>query len=464
MSSDPLIGPIILQIVLLFINAFFAMSEIAAISINDTKLSRMAEQGNKQAVTLFKLLQNPSRFLSTIQVGITLANLLGSAFAADNFAGRLSQWLRSIGLSQLSQNTLNTLCLVVITFALSYFTIVFGELVPKRIAQRYHEKIALGVAGAIRLIAMITRPFVWLLTVSTNGVLRLIGIDPDANEENVTEEEIRMLVDVGGEKGTIDANEREMISNVFEFNDRDAEELMTHRTDMVAFQLEDSDEDIFETINTSGFSRFPVFDENADDIVGILNSRDYLINRLENNPKPLKDLIRPAHFVPLSIPANILFAEMQRKKIHMSIVVDEYGGTNGLITMEDLIEEILGNIYDEYDTAETLIEDLGDGLYRIDGSTDLDDLAKLFDVNLPLEEFDTLGGMIFGELNAIPEDGSRPELDAYQLHIQVQKIEDHRIISALVHKIIPNEEDLTDNKEKDAEDKNNLLPLNDNIS
>ena len=433
--GDPLIGPIILQVVLLLINAFFAMTEMAAVNINDNKLKKMADDGNKKAVTLFTLLKNPSNFLSTIQVGVTLANLLGSAFAADNFAQRLSDWLLSVGVTAFSQTTLNTICLILITFILSYFTIVFGELVPKRIAQRYSESIALRVAHSIRIVSFVMRPFVWLLSVSTNAVLRVFGIDPHAEEEKVTEEEIRLMVDVGGEKGTIGANEREMIDNIFEFNDQTAEELMTHRTDMVAFRLDDSDDDICRTIEESGYSRYPVYEESVDSIKGILHVRDFLMNRLREQPKPLAELIRTAYFVPLSITANLLFAEMQREKTHMAIVVDEYGGTNGLITMEDLIEEILGNIYDEYDSTENLIQELENGCYRIDGSTSLDDVAELFHVNLPEDEFDTLGGMIFGVLNAIPDDGTQPALQAHGLDIQVESIEDHRILSAIVCKV-----------------------------
>lgn len=432
MSGDPLIGPILLQIVMVLINAFFAMTEMAAISVNDNKLAKMAEQGDKRAITLSKLLKNPSRFLSTIQVGITLAGFLSSAFAADNFASRLTSWIVSKGVT-INPSTLNTISIILITLILSYFMLVLGELVPKRLGQRYADKVALTVAGIITAISFLTRPIVWLLSVSTNGVLRLFGIDPNEQEEKVTEEEIRMMVDVGGEKGTIEANEREMIDNVFEFNDRTAEELMTHRTDMVAFSLDDNQEYICTTIQESGHSRFPVYEEDYDDIVGILNTRDYLMACLSGPPN-LRDLIRPAYFVPISVPANVLFGDMQKEKIHMAIVVDEYGGTNGIITMEDLIEEIVGNIYDEYDPAETLIEDLGDDKYRLDGSLSLEEVSDLFKIPLPEDEFDTLGGMIFGQLSSIPEDGSQPEIHAYGLDIQVELIEDHRVIWAIVQK------------------------------
>lgn len=437
MSSDPLIGPLLLQLVLILVNAFFAMTEIAAISINDNKLNRMAEDGQKKAVTLKKLLSNPARFLSTIQVGITLAGFLGSAFAAENFSDRLVDLLKDR--TPLSPSTLNTICVVGITLVLSYITLIFGELVPKRVAQRYADKIALGVAGIISFVSSVTRPIVWLLTASTNGVLRLIGINPNDPEENVTEEEIRMLVDVGGEKGTIDATEREMIDNVFEFNDSIADEIMTHRTDVVAFWVEDGDEEIRETIKNSGLSRFPVYDEDIDDIIGVLNTRDYLLNLVSKDAKPLRALLRPAYFVPVSVPANVLFHDMQREKIHMAIVVDEYGGTNGIITMEDLVEEIVGNIYDEYDPAEKPLVDLGDGRYRLSGSTGIDEVSDLFHIELPNDEFDTLSGLIFSQLSSIPVDGSRPHIVVAGLDIQVEEIEDRRVEWAVVQRVAAQE-------------------------
>lgn len=433
MSGDPLIGPLLLQLVLILVNAFFAMTEIAAISINDNKLGKMAEDGNKKAVTLQNLLSDPSRFLSTIQVGITLAGFLGSAFAADNFAARMVSGLQSMGVS-IPENILNTICVVLVTLVLSYFTLIFGELVPKRIAQRYYDKIALGVAGLISGISKMTRPIVWLLTASTNAILRLIGIDPNEHEENVTEEEIRMMVDIGGEKGTIDASEREMIDNIFEFNDNTAEDIMTHRTDMVALWVDDPSDIIRNTIVDSGLSRLPVYDEDIDDVIGVLNTRDFLLNLWADPPKPLRDIIRPAYFVPVSVQANVLFRDMQREKIHMAIVVDEYGGTNGIVTMEDLVEEIVGNIYDEYDPAETPVEKLDDETYRLDGGIDLEEVSDLFNIELPVDEFDTLSGLIFSQLSSIPDDGSQPHIVVSGLDVQVEQIEDRRVERALVKK------------------------------
>lgn len=435
-SDPPLFGSILLQIVLILINAFFAMTEIAAISINDNKLHRMAEDGDKRARSLEALLASPSRFLSTIQVGITMAGFLGSAFAADSFSGLIVENLLALGLT-IQPSLLNTISVVAITLILSYFTLVFGELVPKRIAQRNPEKIALAVAGVISGIATVTRPVVWLLTASTNAILRMIGINPDDPEEDVTEEEIRLLVDVGGEKGTIDETERQMIDNVFEFNDTTAEELMTHRTDVVAFWVDDGDDEIRETIRESGLSRFPVYDEDIDDIIGVLNTRDYLLNLIAPEKKDLRALLRQPYFVPLHVAANVLFRDMQREKIHMAIVVDEYGGTNGIVTMEDLVEEIVGNIYDEYDPAEDLIRDLGDGVYRLSGSLNIDDLSDMLHIELPTDEFDTLSGLIFGQLSSIPEDGSRPHVLVAGLDIQVEEIEDRRVVWATVQREAP---------------------------
>jgi putative hemolysin len=438
LSGDPLLGQLLLQAALIALNAFFAMTEIAVLSCNENKIQRLAEEGNKKAARLAGFIEQPARFLATIQVGITLAGFLGSAFAAENFSDRLVQAILSWGWD-VNVKTLNAVCVVVITLILSYFTLVFGELVPKRIAQKKAEAISLRISGVISAASAATAPLVWLLTASTNAVLRLFGINPNAEEEEVTEDEIRMMVDIGEEKGTIEADEREMIDNIFEFNDYAAEDVMIHRTDVWAISLEDTDEEIVSSIMESGLSRFPVYDEDIDDVIGILNVRDYLLNRLEEHPKPLRELIRAAYFVPHSVRCDVLFRDMQFKKIHMAIVVDEYGGTNGIVTMEDLLEQIVGNIYDEYDPAETEFEKIDESTYRISGGADLEEVSELLNVELPIDEYDTFGGMLFGQMNVIPEDGSQMELECYGLNIKVEKIEDHRVESALVCKCEPDE-------------------------
>lgn len=438
MSSDPIWPQLLLQLVLIMVNAYFAATEIAVISLNENILRRQAEDGDKKAAKLLKIVETPTRFLSTIQIGITLAGFLGSAFAADNFAGRIRDWaVVKWQLDASAAAAVNTLAVVIITIILSFFTLVLGELVPKRVAMQKAEQVARFTCGVVSGLAAVMRPLIWLLTVSTNGVLRLLHIDPNAEEDQVSEEEIRMMVDIGEEKGAIASGEKEMIENIFEFNNMTAEDVMIHRTDVVMLWARDSDEEIIRTIQETGLTRFPVYEEDADDIIGILNTRTYLLNAREKEPKPLRDLLKPAYFVPESVRTDVLFRDMQTKKIHMAIVVDEYGGTSGIITMEDLLEEIVGNIYDEFDPQdEQEIIPLGENLWRIAGSAELEEVAEALDVALPEdEEYDTLGGLVFAQLAVIPEDGSHPEVDACGLHIRVEELNDRRVEWATVSKL-----------------------------
>lgn len=444
MSSDPIWPQLLLQLVLIMVNAYFAATEIAVISLNENILRRQAEDGDKKAAKLLKIVETPTRFLSTIQIGITLAGFLGSAFAADNFAGRIRDWaVVKWQLDASAAAAVNTLAVVIITIILSFFTLVLGELVPKRVAMQKAEQVARFTCGVVSGLAAVMRPLIWLLTVSTNGVLRLLHIDPNAEEDQVSEEEIRMMVDIGEEKGAIASGEKEMIENIFEFNNMTAEDVMIHRTDVVMLWARDSDEEIIRTIQETGLTRFPVYEEDADDIIGILNTRTYLLNAREKEPKPLRDLLKPAYFVPESVRTDVLFRDMQTKKIHMAIVVDEYGGTSGIITMEDLLEEIVGNIYDEFDPQdEQEIIPRGENLWRIAGSADLEEVAEALDVELPKdEEYDTLGGLVFAQLAVIPEDGSHPEVDVYGLHIRVEELSDRRVEWAAVSKLTPAAQD-----------------------
>lgn len=442
MGTDPLLPKLIVLIVLIFINAFFASAEIAVISLSELKLRKQAEGGDKKAVKLLRLMQAPDNFLSAIQIAITLAGFLSSAFAADSFADPLVKWLyEDKGFTFFSEGTLNAIMVILITIVLSYFSLVLGELVPKRIAMKKTEAVARVTVGAVTAVATIFHPIIWLLSKSTNGVLRLLHIDPKAEEENISEDEIRMMVDRGNECGTIEPAEKEMIDNVFEFNNTTAEDVMVHRTDMAMLWVEDTPEDILKTIRETGFSRFPVYNEDADDILGILNTRDYFLNSQLENPKPFRELLRPAYFVPESVHTDMLFKDMQHKKIHIAIVVDEYGGTSGLVTMEDLIEELVGNIYDEFDPKEeNVIEQIGENCWRVSGSCELEKLSETLDLELPKdEEFDTLNGLVFSQLSSIPEEGSHFELDACGMHIEVENVADRRVEWAKVTKI-PEEE------------------------
>lgn len=434
---------LLIVLLLILVNAFFAAAEIAIISLNDAKVRHEAEDGDKKARKLLKLVDEPTQFLSTIQIAITLAGFLASAFAADTFSDRLVNWLIDVKGWAVDPHLLNTLSLILITLILSFFTLVLGELVPKRIAMAKAEKVTDLTAGTVLAAGTLFRPFVWLLSVTTNGLLRLFNIDPDDNAEQVSEEEIRLMVDIGEEKGAIETAEKEMIENIFEFNNITAEDVMVHRKDMVVVWLDDTDAEIMERICESGLSRFPVFGEDVDDVRGVLRTREYLINAQSPDPKPLTDLIAPAFLVPETVAADDLFRDMQSRKEHMAIVVDEYGGTSGLVTMEDLLEEIVGNIYDEFDQEEeSELQELKDGWWRASGSCEIEQLREVVGLSLPEdgeEEFDTLGGLIFSCMNEIPADGTRPELTAYGLEIQVEEIADRRVEWARVRRLAPPE-------------------------
>lgn len=434
---DSIPQQLFLQFFLILLNAFFAMTEIAVISLSPARLRKLAEDGDKTAPRLLKLVEEPAGFLSTIQIGITLAGFLASAFAAENFSDVLVSWLyNDLGFHAIPVDALDTLAVIVITIILSYFTLVLGELTPKRIAMQKPLEVAKLSCGVVSALYFVMRPVIWLLSASTNGLLRLLHMKVEAEEETVTEEEIRMMVDLGEARGAIESEEKEWIENVFDFGDAMARDVMTHVSDVTAIPLDAADEEIMETIRQTGLSRYPVYDEDEDDVVGILSARVFLLDRTGDAPSPLKDLLRPAYCVPDTLKATSLLRDMQSQKIHLAVVVDEYGAMAGLITMEDLVEEIVGKIYDEFDPSDPVdIEMVEPGLWRITGTAHIDDVAEALDVELPEDlEFDTLGGLVFSRLNTIPEDGATLDVEAYSLEIHVEAIEDRRIVTALVRK------------------------------
>lgn len=424
---------LLLQVVLIFLNAVFASAEIAVISVSDAKLAKLEEDGNKKAKKLKKLTENPANFLATIQIAITLSGFLASAFAAENFSDDLTEFILSTGFTAVSPQVLNSVSVVVITLLLSYFTLVFGELVPKRVAMKKTEQLALGVASLITVISKVCAPVVWILTASTNGVLRLMGIDPNSDDDEVSEEEIRLMVDEGAQKGVIDADDQEMINNVFEFDDLVADEFATHRTDISLLWLEESTEEWADTIHESRHSKYPVCDETVDKIIGVLDVKDFF--RLQNEPKEvvLKEAIRPAYFVPESIHADVLFKQMKKTHNYFAVVLDEYGGMTGIVTMNDLLEQIVGDLDEEPtpEEEEPEIEKLDSKTWKIQGGADLEEVAEALNVELPVDEYDTFGGYIFGNYGTIPDDGSVFEIDLPPLHIKVTEIKDHRIKKAI---------------------------------
>ncbi len=431
-----MITELLFLLVLIVLNAFFAASEIALISLNDNKIKLMAENGNKKAILLQKLLSEPSKFLATIQIGITLAGFLASAFASESFADRLVYIINALKIP-IPENVLKTTAVIAITIILSYFTLVFGELVPKRLAMKKAESISFFVVKALNMLSLVTSPFVRLLTISTNFFVRLFGVDPlAAEEQNVTEEEIRMMIDVGEEKGTIEETEKEMINNIFEFNNKTVSEIMTHRTDIAALPVDSTITEVTSFFNREKYSRIPIYENSIDNIIGVMHSK-YLIQFLSegngNDNFDLRNFIRTPYFVPTSKRTDELFQELKQNKNHLAIIIDEYGGTAGLVTLEDLIEEIVGNIFDEDDEVEKYIEKIDDNTFVIKGSVSLDEVQEALGVNFS-DDYETLSGFITGHLGRIPEKGDKPIIEYEELVFKVEEVKKKKVSKVKVCK------------------------------
>ena len=391
---------LIALLILVALNGFFAGSEIAFISLNNSKLKSMAEDGHKKARYVLALKEVPNKFLSTIQIGVSIASVLSGVFASEAFASHLTTWIMSF--TDLSAAAIKPLSMFVITLMTSYLMLVFGELVPKRIAMSNPERFAFIVIYPLWFLAKITTPIVKFLSLSTNLVLRLIGIDPHKVDEEVTEEEIRIMVDAG----EIDLSEKEMINNIFEFDNMEVADIMTHRTEVVSLDAESNFEEILDCVYQNRYTRYPVYQESTDNIIGIIHLRDLLryVTVHRSDAFNIKDLLLEPYFVPESKRADQLFKELQSQKTHMAIVIDEYGGTAGIVTMEDLIEEIMGNILDEYDDEEEIydITPVAPGEFLVDGACDLDELEDVLEIDLPLDDYDTVSGFVIGNIGKIP--------------------------------------------------------------
>ena len=423
---------ILVLVILIGLNAFFAASEIAFISLNDNKIEKQAKEGNKKAKQIQKMLENPSKFLSTIQIGITLAGFLSSAFASDTFAALIAPTLND--LIPLGIGVWKSISIILITIILSFFTIIFGELVPKRLAMKNYEKIAFGTIGIIRAISIITSPFVKLLTVTTNAISKLFGVNEN-DEEVVTEEEIKMMIDQGEENGTIKEEEKELLNNVFEFNDKTVSEIMTHRTDMFAVDINMSAGELLEEIikDDCKHSRIPVYDETIDEIKGVLYVKD-IIKNINKKTFKIKNIMKEAYFVSQNKLINELFKEFQKNKKHIAIIVDEYGGTAGLVTMEDILEEIVGDIFDEYDDIEEEYEKIDENTYVLSGSMPIYEVNKLIKSNIPEGDYDTLSGYLQEELGRIPTEEENPIIETDELIFKIEEYEDKRILKVKDYK------------------------------
>lgn len=428
------LGQILLLFFLILLNAFFAASEIALISLSDVKIRQLRQEYGAKGALLQRLLSDPGKFLATIQIGITLAGFLASASASESFADPLVTWLTGLGVP-IGEALLKSIVVVIITLILSYFTLVLGELVPKRLAMQKAEAVAMFAVRPLSLLSRVAAPFVRILTVSTDGLVRLAGVDPSAKAEEATEEEIRMLVDVGREHGTIDDDEKMMIHKVFEFDDKQVSQVMTHRTDMVGLEADSTLSDLLAMMSREHYSRYPVYEGDPDHIIGILHVKDMLAQlaglagfagltgftglagcadtpdasgdpaKTDLPPFSLRALIRPPYRIPESKPIKDLFREMKKERVHMAVVLDEYGGTEGIVTIEDLLEELVGEIDDEYDQALLQIEPISTTTWKASGLASLTDVSEVIGLAFDTDQITTLGGYLVSRLGRIPEDG-----------------------------------------------------------
>ncbi|MFZ5352988.1 MAG: hemolysin family protein [Bacillota bacterium] len=419
---------------LIGINAFFAASEMSIVSVRQSRIKPLVDDGNKAAIIVSKFLDEPSKLLATIQIGITFAGFLASAIGAQTLSSGLAELLRSLNIPIVTQSA-GAIATFLVTSVIAFVTLVLGELVPKRLALERSEKIAMAVARIINGISKITSPAVKLLTISTNLIVKLFGASDAVNNNQITEEEIRLMINVGEEKGIFQETETDMINSIFEFDDTVAKEVMTPRTHIVAIDADTNLEEILDVIVAENFSRIPVYEESIDKIIGILYVKDLfgMIKRKMEWELSLKDIIRPAFFVPEYKKIDELFKEMQKSKTHIAIVIDEYGGTAGLITIEDLLEEIVGNIFDEYDDVIVDYEKVDDSTYIINGMLSISEINDIMNLEMPEEEFDTISGMILSLSGKIPEVGDEVQFE--DISFRIEEVDDKRISKIKIQKM-----------------------------
>lgn len=427
--------PIILQIFLIAANALFAAAEIAVISVNSAKLEKMAEDGNKKAKKLLKLTKNSSKFLSTIQVAITFAALLGSAFAADSFAEPLSAWFNSLPFMVSGGFVIpESVFVILVTIILSFFSIVFGELVPKRFAMKHAENVAFGLSGLLRFVSIIFAPFVWVLTKSTNLTLRMLGIKPDEAEEAASEEELRIMLDTSSERGEIDTLENEMIQNIFEFDDISVSEVCTHRKKVAFLRRDDNIDEWKKTIAKTRHGYYPICGDTVDDVIGILSIKKFFRHECKNIAMAMRLATEKPYFVPENTKADVLFTNMKQTKNYFAVVVDEYGGTLGVITIHDLLEILVGDMDDKEDAVVVEITQLEDDKWRILGISPLTEVEEVLDIDIEAEDCDTFGGYILSLLGEVPADGAVLDLETDALLVHVETVSGHTIHSTVVTK------------------------------
>lgn len=437
---------LLFQLFLILLNAVFACTEIAVISVNDNKLKKMAKDGNKRARCLINLTKEPAGFLATIQVGITFAGFLGSAFAADNFSDKIVDFLISLGLT-ISPQKLDVFAVIFITIILSYITLILGELVPKKIAMQYAEKIALFMAYPIYFIAKIFAPIVWFLTFSTNMVLKILFVKESDPQNSITEEEIRMLIDLGTQNGTIDAQEKKLIHNVFEFDDILVSEATTHRMHVTFLNIDDSLKKMEEKILKTGWSVYPVYKNTYENIIGTIRFKDFFKYRMLDKKSLFKKILRPAQFVPEACHIDTVFKSMQKDRNHFAITVDEYGAITGIITMADLLQKIVGSLNEDTPIDKPLIQEIKENEWLIEGKTPIKTVEKLLKIKFPIEDYDTLGGFILNSKTILPATMLGVQITLKNIYFEVIEAKGHKIETVLVKKI-NTIQDQTDNNEQ----------------
>lgn len=426
---------LLIIVLLTFVNAFFSASEMAIISVSRVKINHMASEGHIKAELLVKLLNEPSKFLATTQAGITLAGFLASAFAASSLTDKFAAYIAQYNIPGSTE-----LALVSITIALSFLTLVLGELFPKRLALQHAEPIALAAIKPLVFVSKVAAPFVKLLTLVTNLLVRLFGVNTDKLEEHVSEEEIRLMINVGEETGVINETEKEMIDGIFEFDDTLAKEIMTPRTSVFCIDVNTPYDVFMDKILDEQYSRIPVFESEIDNIIGVLYMKDLFKHiRHCNTSIDIRQLIRPATFVPETKNIDTLFKEFKTSKNHMVFLIDEYGGFSGIVTIEDVIEEVMGNIFDEYDENDDDIRKLEDNKYLVNGLTLIDDLNNALSLRLPSENFDTIGGFVIDILGSIPNDDDHHSISYENLVFTIENVEEKRVDKVIIT-INPKEE------------------------
>jgi putative hemolysin len=410
---------ILVIVILTFLEGFFVAAEIALVSVRRSRIEQLVEEGNRGARRVRRLLDDPGRFLAVSQLGLTVIGFFASAYAAVSLVDGLRDLLVSFGMALA---TAEAVALIAVTVILALFTIVFAELVPKTIALAAAERVALALARPVEFLARVLSPVIALLTGVTRTITRLLGAEV-SNDAQITAEELRLIVERGGEQGVLEAEEEQMINAVIELGERHVHEVMVPRVSIVSLPVTATSEQAVDTIVGEGHSRIPVYEKTIDHIVGILYAKDLLpyLRAGSEDPPALRTLLRTPLFVPESMSVDDLLHELQRRKVHLAIVLDEYGGTAGLVTIEDLLEEIVGEIQDEYDVEEPMVVRLSADEARLDGRADVDELRNLFDVDLPLEdedEYDTIGGLVYHRVGSVPSPGDRVTLDGVTLTVE----------------------------------------------